>query len=65
LLLTTLLFLTHSLFLSQGLDWDGAWSKIQVLIVKSLCSVQPLLRNNYRSVLPPDNDGFSCFELLG
>lgn len=35
------------------------------VIVRSLISVQPLLRNNYRSVLPPDNDGFSCFEVLG
>ena len=41
------------------------WERIQQVIMKSLISVQPILRNNYRSVLPPDNDGFSCFELLG
>jgi hypothetical protein len=38
---------------------------VQHLIVKSLISVQPVVRNNYRSMLPPDNDGFSCFEILG
>lgn len=36
------------------------WGDIADLIIKSLCSVQPVLRNNYRSVLPPDNDGFRC-----
>ena len=41
------------------------WESIKQVIVKSLISVQPVLRNNYRSVLPPDNDGFSCFEVLG
>jgi hypothetical protein len=51
--------------LPQGHDWEACWGRIQQLIIKSLCSVQPVLRNNYRSVLPPDNDGFSCFEILG
>lgn len=50
---------------TQGHDWSAIWERIQQLIVKSLISVQPILRNNYRSVLPPDNDGFSCFEILG
>lgn len=49
----------------QGKDWNAVWESMQQLIVKSLMSVQPVLRNNYRSVLPPDNDGFSCFEILG
>lgn len=49
----------------QGHDWGKIWESIQRLIIKSLISVQPILRNNYRSVLPPDNDGFSCFEILG
>jgi hypothetical protein len=48
-----------------GHDYGRVWSNIGDLIIKSLCSVQPVLRNNYRSVLPPDNDGFSCFEILG
>ncbi|GIL81822.1 hypothetical protein Vretimale_1419 [Volvox reticuliferus] len=50
---------------SLGHDYNKVWGDIGDLIIKSLCSVQPILRNNYRSVLPPDNDGFSCFEILG
>ena len=49
----------------EGHDWPAIWSSIQQLIMKSLISVQPLLKNNYRSVMPLDNDGFSCFEILG
>lgn len=48
-----------------GHDWQKVWDSIADLIIKSLIAVQPVLRNNYRSVLPPDNDGFSCFEILG
>eukprot|EP00798_Chlamydomonas_sp_ICE-L_P015042 gene15042-21113_t len=48
-----------------GHDWDAVWLSIQEVIMKSIISVQPALKNNYRSALPPDNDGFSCFELLG
>lgn len=50
---------------AQGYEWQCIWERIQHLIVKSLISVQPIIRNNYRSILPPDNDGFSCFEILG
>lgn len=35
------------------------------MVVKTLISAQPILQHNYRSVLPADNDGLSCFELLG
>ncbi|KAF5836848.1 tubulin-tyrosine ligase family-domain-containing protein [Dunaliella salina] len=49
----------------QGYDWGLIWERMQHLVVKSLISVQPIVRNNYRSILPPDNDGFSCFEILG
>jgi len=51
--------------LAQGYEWPCIWERVQHLIVKSLISVQPIVRNNYRSMLPPDNDGFSCFEILG
>lgn len=43
-----------------GHDWDKVWASIQQLIVKSVISVQPILKNNYRSAVPLDNDGFSC-----
>eukprot|EP00201_Polytomella_parva_P019323 CAMPEP_0175047746 /NCGR_PEP_ID=MMETSP0052_2-20121109/5777_1 /TAXON_ID=51329 ORGANISM="Polytomella parva, Strain SAG 63-3" /NCGR_SAMPLE_ID=MMETSP0052_2 /ASSEMBLY_ACC=CAM_ASM_000194 /LENGTH=420 /DNA_ID=CAMNT_0016311677 /DNA_START=218 /DNA_END=1478 /DNA_ORIENTATION=+ len=48
-----------------GYDYNKVWDSMADLIVKSLICIQPILRNNYRSVLPPDNDGFSCFEILG
>mmetsp|Transcript_33557 Transcript_33557/g.40546 ORF Transcript_33557/g.40546 Transcript_33557/m.40546 type:complete len:967 (+) Transcript_33557:117-3017(+) len=46
-------------------DFETAWTRIQDLTVKTLISIQPILTHNYRSVLPQENDGFSCFELLG
>ncbi|KAG1659829.1 hypothetical protein FOA52_003772 [Chlamydomonas sp. UWO 241] len=49
----------------DGHDWGGVWASIHGVIVKSLASVQPGLKNNYRSAVPIDNDGFSCFEILG
>lgn len=44
----------------QGHDWGRVWQDIHQLIVKSLISVQPILKNNYRSAVSIDNDGFSC-----
>ena len=32
----------------EGHDWKTVWEDIQKLIMKSLISVQPVLRNNYR-----------------
>ncbi|KAK9811398.1 hypothetical protein WJX72_003284 [[Myrmecia] bisecta] len=50
----------------QGLDYDAVWKRIQDTVVKSIIAIQPLLRQNYRTALPaPDNDGRSCFEILG
>jgi tubulin polyglutamylase TTLL6/13 len=51
-------FLPRSPHPPAGHDYGKIWSDIGDLIIKSLISVQPILRNNYRSVLPPDNDGF-------
>ncbi|KAK3235051.1 hypothetical protein CYMTET_54723 [Cymbomonas tetramitiformis] len=50
---------------AAGEDFEEAWRRIEDLTVKTLISIQPILQHNYRSVLPPENDGFSCFELLG
>eukprot|EP00798_Chlamydomonas_sp_ICE-L_P020154 gene20154-26888_t len=68
----------------NGHSWEKVWASIQELVVKSLISVQPILKNKLPAVppppttmasaasshsattaVPPDNDGFSCFELLG
>jgi tubulin polyglutamylase TTLL6/13 len=49
----------------EGHDYGQIWQGISDIAVKTVISIQPLLRNNYRSVLGFDNDGFSCFEILG
>ncbi len=46
-----------------GYKWELIWSGIKDIVVKSLISVQPHLANNYRTGLPPEDDGFSCFEV--
>ena len=50
---------------TNGHDFCGMWAEIVDLIVKTVISIQPLLAHNYHSVLPPENDGYSCFEILG
>lgn len=49
----------------EGEDFDSCWERIEQMVVKTLVSCQPILQHNYRSVLGNDNDGLSCFELLG
>mmetsp|Transcript_93 Transcript_93/g.301 ORF Transcript_93/g.301 Transcript_93/m.301 type:complete len:938 (-) Transcript_93:1274-4087(-) len=49
----------------EGHDYERVWQEICGIAVKTVISVQPLLRHNYRSVLGYENDGFSCFEILG
>jgi len=49
----------------EGHDYSALWGSIGDMAVKTLLSIQPTLAHNYRSVLPPENDGFSCFEVLG
>ena len=31
-----------------GLDWGALWADIEGLVVKSVLSIQPLLKQNYR-----------------
>ena len=50
---------------ANGHDFCGMWAEIVDLIVKTVISIQPVLAHNYHSVLPPENDGYSCFEILG
>lgn len=49
----------------MGFSWEETWASICDIAVKTVISIQPLLRSLYRSAVPPDNDGFSCFEILG
>jgi uncharacterized membrane protein YgcG len=50
---------------TNGHDFCAMWADCVDLIVKTVISIQPVLAHNYHSVLPPENDGYSCFEILG
>jgi hypothetical protein len=50
---------------SRGHDYGKVWRDICDIAVKTVVSIQPLLGHNYRSVLGYENEGFSCFEILG
>ncbi|GAB4815434.1 hypothetical protein N2152v2_002480 [Parachlorella kessleri] len=49
----------------QGHDWDAVWGSIKHMIAKSLIAIQPILQYYYRSATRADDEGFSCFEVLG
>jgi tubulin polyglutamylase TTLL6/13 len=49
----------------QGKDVDTLWSNIADLIIKTLCSAQPLLAHIYRSCQANDYTNSMCFEILG
>ena len=50
---------------SNGQDWGKIWEDIGDMVVKTVTSVQPILSYFYQSAFPIDNDGLSCFEILG
>ena len=50
---------------ANGHDWDKIWEDISDMVVKTVISVQPILSYFYQSAFPIDNDGLSCFEILG
>lgn len=49
----------------NGHDFEAVWDGVKDIIAKTLISVQPTLQHNYNVAFPPENDGFSCFEILG
>ncbi|CAG9315026.1 unnamed protein product [Blepharisma stoltei] len=49
----------------NGYDVVKLKSKIDDMIIKTLCSVQPNLRHHYHSCQPDDYSNSMCFELLG
>jgi tubulin polyglutamylase TTLL6/13 len=48
-----------------GVNVDGLWAKIEDMIVKTICSVQPILAHHYFSCQPDDYSNSMCFEILG
>ncbi|CAG9464782.1 unnamed protein product [Pedinophyceae sp. YPF-701] len=49
----------------EGHDYDKLMDEIGAIAVKTVMSIQPLLQHYYWSAVPAQNDGFSCFEVLG
>lgn len=49
----------------NGIDPDLVWKKIKEMIVKSFCSVQPILEHTYKACQPNNYESNMCFELLG
>ena len=49
----------------NGYNTRRIWRKIQEIVVKTISSVQPVLKHNYYSCHPDDPYGQTCFEVLG
>eukprot|EP00659_Diplonema_papillatum_P020453 gene20453-31488_t len=57
-------------FFNKWLEAEGhssvkVWTRIEKVIVKTLLAAQPLLAHVYTSCFPHNNDGYTCFEILG
>jgi tubulin polyglutamylase TTLL6/13 len=50
---------------SQGVDTSIIWQRIQKAIIKTICSIQPILKHIYVSSQPDDFTTGMCFEILG
>ncbi|EPY21767.1 tubulin--tyrsoine ligase-like protein [Angomonas deanei] len=50
---------------NEGHDVDLFWSQVGFLVVKTIFAAQPQIRQVYDSCFPRNNDGYSCFEILG
>lgn len=56
---------TFEMLRDKGYDVDSLWAQMAKAIVKTLCSVQPILAHTYRSCQPEDYANCMCFEILG
>lgn len=50
---------------NNGHSFEAMWARIGDIAVRTVISIQPLLSHTYKSMVTPENDGFSCFEVLG
>ena len=48
-----------------GHDAAAVLHNIKAVIIKTLCTVQPMLCHTYRSCQPDDIENSMCFEILG
>jgi tubulin polyglutamylase TTLL6/13 len=49
----------------KGYDSKTVLYNIKAVIIKTLCSVQPVLSHTYRCCQPDDLENSMCFEILG
>ena len=49
----------------NGVKIDACWREIKKIVVKTLCSIQPILKHNYHAIQCDDPFNHGCFELLG
>eukprot|EP01063_Lacrimia_lanifica_P022199 TRINITY_DN29863_c0_g1_i1.p1 TRINITY_DN29863_c0_g1~~TRINITY_DN29863_c0_g1_i1.p1 ORF type:complete len:790 (+),score=323.91 TRINITY_DN29863_c0_g1_i1:142-2511(+) len=57
-------------FLNKWLEAEGhepekIWGRIERVIIKTLLAAQPILSHTYTSCFPHNNDGYTCYEILG
>jgi tubulin polyglutamylase TTLL6/13 len=50
---------------AQGVDTGLIWEQIRKAIIKTICSIQPILQHIYISTQPDDFTGGMGFEILG
>ena len=50
---------------SQGIDSKAIFNDIKKSMIKTICSIQPILRHCYTSCQPNDFTSGMCFEVLG
>lgn len=56
---------TYDYLSENNYDVDKLKRKIDDMVIKTLCSVQPNLKHHYNSCQPDDYANSMCFELLG
>ena len=56
---------TYEYLSQEGFDVQRLQARIDDIIIKTLCAIQPNLCHHYRSCQPEDFDRAMCFEILG
>ena len=49
----------------MNLDYDGLWTKIDDIIVKTLIAAYPIVSHSYRTCFSQHGARSGCFEILG
>merc|ERR1711862_751414 len=49
----------------NGDDVDTLWDEIKRMVIKTICSAQPIISHHYKSCQPDDYYDHMCFEVLG